>query len=143
MPVMSLVAVLVPLLAMGAEFAHLAVVETTLPAMCGCGHRDPDPSLNLTLFVHDWGVEVAGEDPELEGRRSFQCEDGHCDGDIDTSRLSALLAEVKARHPHDGRVIVVADRDVPYGHLVRVMDAARSFEGQDLFHWPVLAGGAS
>lgn len=133
LPVMSLAAVLVPLLAMGAEFAHVAVVETTLPAMCGCGvGGDPEPTLSLTLFVHDWGVEVAGNDPELEGRRSFE----------EPQELAAFLAQLKARHPHEGQVVVVPDARVSYGEVVRAMDAARGFEGQQLFPWPVLAGPA-
>lgn len=129
MPFMSLCAALVPMLVAGAEFVDLAVVETTLPSICASPlHRD---GLRLTVYVHSWGWEVDGSDPALYGRAFAD----------DPEQLSEVLADVKGRHPHRGDIVLVVAPDVPFEDVVRTMDATRSFEGHELFPWPVLAGG--
>jgi len=131
-PFMGLFAALIPGLVAGAQFSELAVVDTTLPSMCGCGYQPDGPEpLQLVVMVHDWGWEVAGNDLALEGRATADSPE----------ELSHLLADVKTRHRHVGEVIVVPDPDTDFGRMVRTMDAARSFEGHELFPWPVLAGG--
>jgi hypothetical protein len=136
-PLMSLVSLLIPVLLMGASFVDLAVIESTLPAMCGCagGIDDGPQPLNLSVYVHDWGIEVAGEDEKLFGRVAINRSDD------ELTEFTELLAEVKQRHPHEGRIVVVPDPKVDYGRMIGVLDASRRHDGEDLFMWPVIAGG--
>ena len=135
-PIMSLVSVLIPVLLMSASFVELGVIESNLPGFCGCGgivEEKQPPPLNLQVYVHEWGLEVSGEDEELFGRVAIQGED-------ELEELDALLDDLKSRHPHEGRVVIVPDSRVRYDRLITVMDVSRG-SGGDRFPWPVIAGG--
>lgn len=135
-PIMSLVSVLIPVLLMSASFVELGVIESSLPGFCGCGpipDADEPPPLNLSVFVHEWGLEVAGEDEKLFGRVAIEGED-------ELEELDTLLADLKTRHPHEGRVLIVPDSRVRYDRVIAVMDVSRG-GGDERFPWPVLAGG--
>ncbi|HJN74495.1 MAG TPA: hypothetical protein QGF58_11230 [Myxococcota bacterium] len=127
-PVMSLCAALVPVLVAGAQFVDLAVIESSLPAMCCCPDAEP---FHLTVYVHDWGWEIDGSDEALYGRATVE----------DLSALREVLVDVKSRHPHEGQIVIVPDSGISFGRVVRTLDTTRSFEGQELFPWPVFAGG--
>lgn len=79
--------------------------------------------LTVEVFVHPWGLEVAGQDPALEGRVVLD----------DPADLTPLLADLSGRYGQ-GVVYVEADADVAFGDMLRVLDAARA----DADHWPVL-----
>ena len=132
-PIMSLASLLIPMLLMGASFVDLAVLDSTLPAICTCGlGADGEQELNLQVFVHEWGVEVSGDDDALFGRVAIDA------GEDELRELGVLLGQVKDRHPHSGQVLIAPDPAVEYARLIAVMDAARELDGRKLFGSPVL-----
>ncbi len=154
MPVMNLVAILIPMLLMGVQVLHLAVIDTTLPAIGPPPDDDSTPGLRLTVAVTDQGLglkSAAGvlpSDAELE----LPCEARPCGVDsYDYSGLTGALSRIKDDHPDEQSLILLPEERVPYEVLVRVMDAAREDREQvaadgtprTLFPQVVMAGGAT
>jgi len=167
-PIMNLVTILIPFLLMAAEFVHLSVIDSTLPAI---GPPQPvdevpeKPPLTLSLAITGRGITVLGADavlhpegaPEVaEGEErppTVPCKSGHtCTGvdDYDWPELVRILGLIKDEYPDDENVILVPDSHVPYELLVKTMDSSRedpNNKGGDgkprlLFPFVVIAGGA-
>jgi biopolymer transport protein ExbD len=83
-----------------------------------------DTALNLTVGISQRGFYVAGAGGLLrqEGsppQRRVTVEHH------DYRQLTRLAQKIKARYPNERRVVLVADRQVPYAVLIRTMDALR------------------
>ncbi|MFT5682640.1 MAG: biopolymer transport protein ExbD [Myxococcota bacterium] len=146
MPVMNLVTILIPLLLMGAQMMNLAVVDTTLPAICNdCDKPDTDDEpLNLSLFVSNEGMTLKGVDRVLDDPR-IPCTDGACRSleSYDFATLTRRLTTIKDAHPNKEHLILVPDDRVPYEVIIGVMDAARETgDARLLFPSVTLSGGA-
>jgi len=170
-PIMNLVTILIPFLLLSAQFIHLAVIDSTLPAIAPPQAQEemeePDkPPLVLSLGITQKGIHVLGADhvlfpdgvPELgEGEEkppTVPClSAGKCTGTLDYNwaELTRMLAQIKDEYPDDQNVILVPDSNVPYEILVHTMDAARADqenpnpdtgEAKLLFPFVVIAGGA-
>jgi hypothetical protein len=117
----KLVALAGPLVAVGAVGLSLSMGPRAGASV------NPSPPrahrLTVEVFVHPWGLEVAGQDPELEGRVVLD----------DPAALTPLLSELQGRY-NQGVVYVEADPDVAFGEMLRVLDAARAEPDS----WPVL-----
>lgn len=169
-PIMNLVSILIPFLLMAAQFVHLAVIDSTLPAIGPpqvVEEEDTDPPLMLSLALTDEGITVLGADAVLnpegggeaapaegeEPEPTIPCKDRPCSGpdSYDYERLTEILGEIKDEYPDDENVILVPESKVEYEVLVRVMDASRedvenkSEDGTPrlLFPYVVIAGGAN
>ena len=168
-PIMNLVTILIPFLLMAAQFVHLAVIDSTLPAIGPPQpveeQEKPDkPPLQLSLGVTAEGVRINGADHVLfpdgaptvaEGEDkppTVPCTSGGvCTGveDYDWSELTRLLSKIKDEYPDDENVIFVPDNKIRYEILISAMDATREDRanpGPDgarlLFPFVVIAGGA-
>ncbi len=169
-PIMNLVTILIPFLLMAAQFVHLAVIDSTLPAIGPPQpveeQEKPDkPPLQLSLGITGKGLAVMGADHVLfpdgapqvaEGEEkppTVPCKSGgDCTGvdDYDWAELTRLLAQIKDEYPDDENVILVPGNKTQYGLIVATMDAAREDRenpGPDgsarlLFPFVVIAGGA-
>lgn len=151
-PIMNLVSILIPFLLLGASFVELAVVDTTLPAICAsnCGDEIDEPRLNLSVAVTKTGLYVHGTEGVLEEEEQgffIPCTTGNCvaDDSYDYTELTRVLALVKDEHPYTEDLILVPDGRVPYNSLIGVMDASRDDPrngGQRLFPYQTVAGGA-
>lgn len=165
-PIMNLVSILIPFLLMAAEFVHLAVIDSTLPAISNSTEPPPETDekpLNLTLIITDEGVTVGGADailhpegppPEVDGKRppTLPCKGGTCNSvdAYDWAELTRLLGLIKDQYPNDQNVILVPDSRVRYEVIVKAMDSSREDPNtrdadgklRELFPFVVLAGGA-
>lgn len=152
---------------------ELRTIESALPRIGPPRQIDPEevPPLMLSVLVGDRGLGLMGADDVLnpdgapetdEAGPTVPCvSGGPCVGvdDYDWAELSRQLALIKAEHPDDLRVIVVAEPEVPYEVVVRVLDHARwapripmdaeqgAWESwrsvrEELFPFSILAGGA-
>ncbi len=168
-PVMNLVSILIPFLLMAAQFVHLAVIDSTLPAI-GTPQEveeEPDkPPLRLTVAITDKGLIIGGADqiinpegaeapPPAEGEErppTIPCKSGGtCTSpdDYDYAELTRLLGLIKDEYPDEENVILLPESRIPYEVIVRVMDATREDrENKDasgkprlLFPYVVIAGG--
>lgn len=157
-PIMNLVTILIPFLLMAAQFVHLAVIDSTLPAIgppVETTDKPPEPPLNLTVVITDQGYTVAGATavlPQASGEAgpTIPCVEAGCPTyeSYDTKELTRLLGLVKDEFPAEENVILVPESRIAYEVLVRTMDATREDAGtkvegkpRDLFPYVVIAGG--
>lgn len=135
LPVMNLMAVLIPFLLMAAQFMSLAVIDTALPSVQP-GTPDADtPKLNLWVRIDREGFQVSGTDPMLHrggaSHVDIPCRTAGCPTpeDYDVGELRQLLGYLKDEWPDEQLVVVAPTPSVPYEVMVLVMDAARSDPG--------------
>lgn len=158
-PIMGLVAILIPLLLMAYRPAELALIDTSLPAICatGCDRVEGEPRIvtpSLAITAQGFVVGGLAEVPDLEtdeaGRVHLPCTSGACAGSetYDTQALTALLGAVKDAYPDSTSITLVPDGRVPYEVVVRAMDASRAAPApgtgqaaRELFPYPTVAGG--
>ena len=107
LPVMNLMAVLIPFLLMAAQFMSLSVIDTALPAV-QAGTPDPDaPKLNLWIQIEQEGFYVSGTDPMLhpDGAEHVHipCTVAQCASPetYDVSGLRRLLGYLKDEWPDE------------------------------------------
>lgn len=167
-PIMNLVTILIPFLIMAAQFVHLAVIDSTLPAIGPPStepQEEPDkPPLQLSLGISGKGISILGADMVLypdgnkpaavEGEEkppTLPCKSGSCTtvDDYDWAELAAKLNLIKDQYPDDQNVILVPDGNVRYEILVKAMDVTREDPNnktetgpRELFPFVVIAGGA-
>lgn len=133
-PIMNLVTLLIPFLLMSAQFVSYAVIDSTLPAICGapCGDAPPGEPVQVTLEVRPGGYHLHASGPDLDefGQGvDLPCLTDGCEGDLahswDVRGLRQALTGIKDRHPDHGSIILSPHPGVPYEALVLAMDAAR------------------
>jgi len=99
-PIMNLVTILIPFLLMSAQFVHLAVIDSSLPAIGAPQPVDPKdlpdkPPLTLTIAISESGFTVSGGQatlPPMEGANLGE------EKDENKPTLSAMpAAEFEAR----------------------------------------------
>jgi hypothetical protein len=117
-PVMNLVAMLIPLLLLSSRLGGLAVIDTEPAVQAGGTAAD------VQLTVRADGFDVDGP----TALAPLRCVPGPCP---DSERwpyaaLTAALADVREAQPDARRLVLVAEPEVPYDVIVRAMDAART-----------------
>lgn len=157
-PIMNLVTILIPFLLMAAQFISLAVIDSTLPAIGPPQPQqqdDTDKPLNLSVIITNQGYTIAGAESVLPNEGSDKgptvpCLESGCPtpDSYDAKELTRLIGLVKDQYPDDQNVILVPESRVPYGVLVKTMDATREdpstmVDGKprELFPYVVIAGG--
>lgn len=158
-PIMGLVAILIPLLLMAYRPAELAMIDSTLPAICatGCDQITGAPEVvtpSLAITAEGFVVGGLGEVPGLEtdeaGRVHLPCTGGACTSpeSYDTEALASLLGAVKDAYPDSTSITLVPEGRVPYQVVILAMDASRSAPAsgsgeapRELFPYPTVAGG--
>ncbi len=144
LPVMNLVTILIPLLLMAAQMVHLAVIDSTLPAISPItAPAPPSEALLLRLLITGEGMALKGSQGlEVEG---LPCAETKCAGvsSYDFEGLSAQLADIKVQHPTADSLVLVPTERVPYEVLIAAMDAAREDASHNLlFPYVTISGGA-
>lgn len=150
MPVMNLVTILIPMLLLGAQLAHLGIVESDLPAIDESGAAPLERPLSLTVAITRAGFTVLGADAVLRPQGaadakgvSVPCtESCRAAVDYDYAELSRLLALVKDEFPDEQTVVLAPDDEVVYEVLIGAMDASRAHGPRPLFPQVSVAGGA-
>ncbi len=147
LPVMNLVTILIPMLLLGAELAHLGMVETEAPQI---GDHS-DPVLSLTVAITGGGFSVQGADavlrPDSDAAVGAPGVSVPCAASCRTSQgydyaeLSRLLSVVKDEYPDEDSLVLTSEPAVAYEVLIHTMDAARSLDGRPLFPHVSIAGG--
>lgn len=161
-PVMNLVTLLIPFLLMSAQFVTYAVIDTTLPAICGtpcsAGTTDEEPiTVSLDITDGGWLLRATGRGLDAFGEGvSVPCATPRCEGPPeeawDTAGLRHHLLDIKQTHPGHRHLVLSATDRAPYEALILTMDAAREdpslggMPGEDcvgrcLFPDVTLAGG--
>lgn len=124
--------------------AAFGVLNVTSPrySQGGGGGQVDKPKMLLTVLIGERGFYVAGAGAILGGTDAPPNSGTggrepsiprNADGTYDFKKLTAQMVEVKKAYPDETKVIIGADPTVPYGTLVKTMDACREHDGQTLF----------
>ena len=145
-PIMNLTFMLILALLTMTSFLPLGLINIQAPQLGGGGGgagapQDEEKKLNLTLFVTMSGFNIAASGATLDGSSEGRTGEAlvpkvMVDGKLDYNypELNRRLIEIKKTFPRETAVIVVADPDVIYDDIVKVMDASReNSEGKELF----------
>ncbi|MCB9797588.1 MAG: hypothetical protein H6741_33280, partial [Alphaproteobacteria bacterium] len=141
----NLVSILLPLGAAAVALGdHAARHPEAIPGLCerlsleACPEPPaPPPSLQLTVRISSRGFTVASrhgvlspERVEAEGA-SLPCGDGGCvdADDYDYAGLIRVLRAARAELPDEQQLTLAPSGSVPYGVLIRTMDAAQEEGG--------------
>ncbi len=115
---MNLMVILVPFLLITAVFSRIAILELNLPAADG-GQSEPDPqALQLEVIMRQDAIEVADRGKAV--RVIGNSKDGY-----DFAGLSALMRDIKGRHPDKVDVTLLLEPEIAYDDLVQLMDTVR------------------
>lgn len=118
---LNLIVVLVPFLLSTAVFTRLAVLDLSLPAAGGTGPEALNVErLQLEVIVRAGGIEVADR---IGGRIAQLAVD-------DLEALGGVLLQLKTRFPAERRAHLLAEPEVRYEQLVRLMATLRATPGQ-------------
>jgi hypothetical protein len=144
-PLLNLVSLMVPVVAMGGWLVlRASVLAPPPPPKPTPDLEDPAPSA-LEVHIDSQGYLVVGAGEVLDPKRlrpddSFRipCHGGSCDSadDYDAPELTKVLAEIKAASPQAQRLCLVPALQTPYVVIVRTLEAAREDAAhQKLFSW--------
>ncbi len=148
------------LLTLTAYIVTTTELDARLPVTSrgGRGGVQPQATLNLSVTIAENGIIVAGSGGKLApGCTQMQpgrvitvtnlpsaTSDGNGDGLPDIynwAGLTRCLATVKGQFPDESQVIISADPNVEYRHLIAAMDAVRADGELPLFPEMLLSAG--
>jgi biopolymer transport protein ExbD len=119
---MNLMVVLVPFLLITAVFSRITIAELDLPSAAAA---PPDtPAFRVEVVIRKAGLEIMDGSEVIAAIPKV--------GDVhDLSKLSEYLVQIKQEYPDKEDASVLLEPDVPYDHLIQVMDTVRSVETRE------------
>ena len=121
----------------------LGILNVTVPSTAaGASTPDPDkPPLTLSVSVTHTGFLVAAVGGVLPGAAPAAGADSNAPtigltktGDFDFDALTQKMIDVKKAFPTETKIILQADSTIPYGSVIRTMDAVREYQAPDGKH---------
>jgi biopolymer transport protein ExbD len=132
-PVMNLFVTMIPFLLSIAVFAHLRVINASVPTISDNNTIEAEKrKVIATLRIEADGLrlsagnEFISAEEEKEMRFFFPA---RRNGEQDLAKLRDVLATIKRRYPLSDTLILVPDREILYDTLVQAMDATRRVPG--------------
>jgi biopolymer transport protein ExbD len=119
---MNLMVVLVPFLLITAVFSRITIAELDLPSARSAA--PVAPTFRVEVVVREAGLEI------MDGAQVIAAIPKTGDT-YDLAKLSGYLVEIKREYPEKNEASVLLEPDIPYDHLIQVMDAVRSVETSD------------
>ncbi len=119
---MNLMVILVPFLLITAVFSRITILDLNLPVPGSAAQtKQPDEpeQLQLEVTVRKTIIEVG--DRKVGLLKAIKVTG---DG-TDLEEVSALLQEIKARHPDKQDITLLLEQDIAYERLVEMMDTLR------------------
>ncbi|HKY32411.1 MAG TPA: biopolymer transporter ExbD [Candidatus Polarisedimenticolia bacterium] len=116
---MNLMVVLVPFLLITAVFSRITIAELDLPSINSA--PPTTPTFRVEVVVRQAGLEI------MDGSQVIAAipKDGEA---YDLGKLSEYLVAIKREYPEKNDASVLLEADIPYDHLIQVMDTLRSAE---------------
>lgn len=146
---LNLMVVLVPFLLVSAVFSRVTILELNMPSGAG-GGAPGDPTVTVEVVVRKDALEIGdgekiiGRFPNLEPAEPAEAADPVADLAAEASgaqavmlsteqvydlkQLATFLLKVKGSYPDKTDAIILMEPEVPYEHLVGIMDAVRMAE---------------
>jgi len=147
-PIMNLVTILIPFLLISAQFIHLAVIDTNLPASRPPleeilseqepfrlqVHMEPNrivfTAMGGDLSADFAGLESDASGPRVEGKDLVV--DSSSQG-YEWEEFRGAVESIKDKHPEAEDLILIPNDEVRYEEIIQAMDLARGSETQPLF----------
>lgn len=117
---LNLMVILVPFLLITAVFSRLTIVELNLPSTAG-GPTDNQDTFRVEVIVRDAGIEISNGSATIASIPKKEDE-------YDFETLSDFMVELKLDYPKHDAASVLMETQIPYEHLIQVMDIVRSVE---------------
>jgi biopolymer transport protein ExbD len=117
-PMIDIFTVLVTFLLMTAVFSRITILELDLPSSASSGPPTP-PAFRLEVIVRQAGFELTNGGQLIAAIPKVN-------GEYDMQSLSELALALKREHSQVDDASVLMEQDIPYDHLIQVMDAIRS-----------------
>lgn len=140
--------IIVFLLATTQAVLAIAEIEANLPTLGRGGvGGEPSSTLNLTVIVTGQGVSVGAEGGWMAPGCTTTTQQG---GTVSVPRrgsgydwpgLTACARRIKQEFPDERKVIVSADPEIEFEHLIGAMDALRSHGSDELFPEVMISAG--
>lgn len=160
MPLMNIIMLLIPFLILSMEFVKIGVIDVTAPKLNNSAtpsstpDKKPKKLLNLTISVTRKGFRLltrGNQIPEgcdispnaLNGKDKTKPTIAKTDGKFNLIALKKCLVKIKKEFPDEKRVIIMAEPEVKFTSIVKVMDSSRekTVGKRDLFPEVVLSAG--
>lgn len=160
MPLMNIIMLLIPFLIMSTEFIKIGVINVSAPKLnnSAAPQKTPDKKpkklLNLTISVTRKGFRLLTRGNQIpEGcdisPQALQSKDkgkptiSKRDGKYNLIELKKCLTKIKKEFPDEKRVIIMAEPEIKFSVIIKVMDSSREKSGgkSDLFPEVVLSAG--
>jgi biopolymer transport protein ExbD len=119
---LNLMVVLVPFLLITAVFSQITIAELDLPNAESAATSSP--TFRVEVVVRERGLEI------MDGA-AVVATIPKTRGEYDLTQLSEYLVDIKGQYPSKEDASVLLEPDIPYDHLIQVMDTVRSVETQD------------
>jgi len=119
---MNLMVILVPFLLITAVFSRITILDLNLPVPgTPQAEQQPDETeqLQLEVIVRQNVIEVGDRKRGLLKVVAVTGDGSHL------KEVSALLQEIKARHPDKQDITLLLEQDIAYQRLVEMMDTLR------------------
>jgi biopolymer transport protein ExbD len=119
---MNLMVILVPFLLITAVFSRITILDLNLPvpgSPQADRHPDESEQLQLEVIVRQNVIEVGDRKRGLLKAIAVSSDASHL------QEVSALLQEIKARHPDKQDITLLLEQDIAYQRLVEMMDTLR------------------
>lgn len=125
-PFMNLMMFFIPFLATMAAFAHLAIVEFSLPpAQAPGASAGASKELDISIVVTDQGYRIVGTGKKLDVIPKIK-------GSYQFDQLRLLLKAIKFEYPSQKSVVLVMDPQVLYDDIIKFMDTCRESQFPDI-----------
>lgn len=160
MPLMNIIMLLIPFLIMSTEFIKIGVINVSAPKLNNSTSTQSEPPkpkkklLNLTISVTRKGFRLLTRGNQIpEGcditPAALQANDktkptiAKAGGKYNLISLKKCLVKIKKEFPDEKRVIIMAEPEIKYETIIRVMDSSREKvkAKADLFPEVVLSAG--
>jgi len=120
---LNLMVVLIPFLLISAVFSRITILELNVPTGGNAGNDKPQ--LVLEVIVRKKGIEIGNGKGVVASMVKV-------DDKYDIATLSAYLKKIKKNYPNKSDAIVLMEADIEYEYLVKVMDAVRSADPEEV-----------
>ena len=121
---MNLMVVLVPFLLMTAVFSHITILDLNLPPPGDEVKQPKKPPYEIRLSIRKNALILSDNRGGLIKRVPMR------NKQHDYAAMKQVLIQVKARFPEKTNITILAEKNTEYDHLIRAMDASRSYVTQ-------------
>jgi biopolymer transport protein ExbD len=117
---LNLMVVLVPFLLITAVFSRITIVELNLPSASD-GSSNTELGFRPEVIVRESLIEISNGSSIIASIPKL-------DESYDLETLSDFMIALKKEYPDQDAASVLMERQIPYDHLIQVMDVVRSAE---------------